>query len=200
MIIPMPAVPMQMGTPTTFALKQRPLMLGILVVQSFVCVVRIVAMLDIIGGFIMAMMIGIGWYAWYETMNIMYISCWGMLCFINGVFDLVRYIDFAVKNSNIAFTGTAGLLLLAIPVSCFLGAAQAWFLYKDNQEAMAGADPFMQHGQYGQYGNAPYYGAAPGHAAPGAGAGPAGAWFGGGRLAGAQPAFTGQGQRLGDGA
>merc|ERR1719436_487625 len=57
---------------------------------------------------------------------------------MNGVFDLVRFISFAVHSPFSLFSGqapdsyklAAGILLL-VPLTLLLGAAQAWWLYKD---------------------------------------------------------------------
>merc|ERR1719321_1646842 len=134
----MPAMPQQIGGPSEFALRVMPWMLAILVVESLTCALRMFILLDIMGGFIMAIAIGLGWYAWKQDMNITFVCYWGMLSLFNGVFDLVKLIDFQVKSPMPMFSSdaptmynVASLIQLAIPLSSLAGAVLAWYLYKD---------------------------------------------------------------------
>jgi len=138
MLLPLPAPPVQVGPPTEYARRCRPWMLALLVFQSIVCVVRIVPLMDIMGGFIMLITLALGWYAWKEDMHITFISSWGLLCLINGAFDLVRLIDFAVKTSMPLFSLDQGFWYnffsaeqICIPASSLAGALLAWFIHKD---------------------------------------------------------------------
>jgi hypothetical protein len=95
-------------------------------------------LLDIMGGFIMAVTTGLGWYAWKEEMHITFICYWGMMSLFNGVLDLVKLIDHQVKSPQPMFSAAAGTpyniasgVQLAIPISAILGALLAWSLYKD---------------------------------------------------------------------
>merc|ERR1719498_546519 len=113
-------------------------MLLLLVLQTTACAFRIFMFLDIMGGFIMAIGIGLGWYAWKEDMHITFICYWGMMVLFNGAFDLVKLIDFQVKSPLPLFSSQApmiynvgSIIQLAIPFSQLAGAYVGWLLYKD---------------------------------------------------------------------
>merc|ERR1719287_158501 len=95
------------------------------------------------GGFIMGIMIGIGWYAWTHDMDVKFICFWGMMALINGAFDLVRFIDRAVKSPVRPFDSTmplsynlTWLILLLIPVFSLLAAWLAWSIYNQPDESV----------------------------------------------------------------
>mmetsp|Transcript_94109 Transcript_94109/g.280856 ORF Transcript_94109/g.280856 Transcript_94109/m.280856 type:complete len:190 (-) Transcript_94109:51-620(-) len=140
MLIPMP--PMPMGPPTEYAMSRRWLLLVILVLQTTVCILRMVMLLDIIGGFIMAIAIGFGWYGYSESLHITFICYWGMMSLINGAFDLVKLIDFWVKSRLPLFSDKFSTrynfmsgVLVAVPIVSLAGSLLAWWMYKAHAEA-----------------------------------------------------------------
>jgi len=142
MLIPLPAMPTPSGAPSNYIIAKRPWMLSLLVAQTAICVLRMVLLLDIMGGFIMAICIGLGWYAWKLDMHITFICYWGMMCLINGAFDLVRLIDKEVKSPLPMFSpqlptmyNVASFVLLAIPLVTLPGALMAWYMYKSTTES-----------------------------------------------------------------
>mmetsp|Transcript_41409 Transcript_41409/g.119843 ORF Transcript_41409/g.119843 Transcript_41409/m.119843 type:complete len:184 (-) Transcript_41409:29-580(-) len=139
MLLPMPPLPS--GPPTEYAMSRRWLLLVILVLQTVVCTLRIVLLEDIIGGFIMAIGIGVGWYAYSEGMNITYACSWGMMSLVNGAFDLVKLINVLVKTHLPLFSShrpwaynLLSALELSIPLVGLAGAVLAWFMYKAHAE------------------------------------------------------------------
>mmetsp|Transcript_70185 Transcript_70185/g.217053 ORF Transcript_70185/g.217053 Transcript_70185/m.217053 type:complete len:190 (-) Transcript_70185:122-691(-) len=140
MVVPMP--PMPAGPPTEYAMNRRWLLLVVLILETTLCILRMVMLLDIIGGFIMAIAIGFGWYAYSEGMHITFICYWGMMSLINGAFDLVKLIDFWVKSSMPLFSKKLSTrynvisgVLLAIPIVTLLGSLLAWWMYKAHADA-----------------------------------------------------------------
>mmetsp|Transcript_80922 Transcript_80922/g.133692 ORF Transcript_80922/g.133692 Transcript_80922/m.133692 type:complete len:196 (+) Transcript_80922:80-667(+) len=138
MLLPMPAMPAPMGPPSEYALSMVPYVLAALIFQGVVCFLRMFLLLDIMGGFIMAVAIGIGVYAWKQDMHITFICYWGMMSLLNGVFDLVKVIDYQVKSPFPMFSAEApplyniaSLAQLLIPVSELVGGIVAYYLYKD---------------------------------------------------------------------
>jgi len=136
MLIPLPAPPQQIGPPSDYALSRSPLMALLLVLQTAACIGRIFFLLDILGGFIMVIMVVVGWCGWAKNMHITFISYWGMLCLINGIFDMVRFIDLAVNHAPV-FSKALGFrynfmssIHLAVPLVTLPGALLAWFLYR----------------------------------------------------------------------
>merc|ERR1719310_1960403 len=133
------------GAPSEFASRMKNVMLAILVVETITCALRMFILLDIMGGFIMGIAIGLGWYAWKEHMHITFICYWGMMSLFNGAFDLVKLIDYQVKSPLPMFSSEApamynfaSLLQLAIPFSVLGGVVLAWYLYKDATEGSSG--------------------------------------------------------------
>merc|ERR1719162_1302543 len=142
MIMPMPPMPMQMGGASDYARSMSPIMLAILVIQTMVCTLRMFVLLDIMGGFIMAIAIGLGWYAWKEDMHITFICYWGMMSAFNGILDLVRLIDTQVKSPMPMFSSSAPFMYnfgsgvqLMVPFCAIAAAIMAWYLYKDASES-----------------------------------------------------------------
>mmetsp|Transcript_34916 Transcript_34916/g.52552 ORF Transcript_34916/g.52552 Transcript_34916/m.52552 type:complete len:194 (+) Transcript_34916:78-659(+) len=153
MLIPMPAVPMQAGPPSAYARSMAPYLVAVLVLQSVMCICRMVLFLDIMGGFIMAICIGIGWYAYKDDMNITFTSYWGMMCLFNGAFDLVKFIDSAVKSPFPIFSrqmpssyNLVSFIALMIPISVLLGAPIGWRLYKHYTEGDIQEHSYLQGG------------------------------------------------------
>merc|ERR1719198_498910 len=135
-------MPSPSGMASDYAKSMSKVMLAILIWQTVTCALRIFLLLDIMGGFIMGIPIGLGWYAWKEDMHITFICYWGMISLFNGCFDLVKLIDFQVKSPMPMFSSQAPLmynlmsvLQLMIPFSALAGVVLAWYLYKDATES-----------------------------------------------------------------
>ncbi|CAK0846567.1 unnamed protein product [Prorocentrum cordatum] len=148
MLLPMPPMPAQMGPASESLRAMSPWMLALLVLQTVLCSVRIVVFLDILGGFIPAIGIGIGWYAWKDDMNITFICYWGVMCLINGAFDFVKWIDSAVHAQMPLFSSKASTtynvlsaVQLLIPLSVLAAAPFAYRAYKVHSEGDARASP-----------------------------------------------------------
>merc|ERR1719436_2011045 len=102
--------------------------LTVLILQTVFWVARFVILRRIMDGFIMAIAVGIGWYAYRENMNITFFCYWGMMCLINGSFDLVKVIDYRV-NQGPLFESSMGFeynfpafTIVAIPLVTLPGA------------------------------------------------------------------------------
>merc|ERR1719213_140210 len=131
-----------MGGATEYAQSMKGAVFALLIVQTVTCTLRMFILLDIMGGFIQAIAIGLGWYAWKQDMNITFICYWGMLSLFNGAFDLVKLIDFQVKSPMPLFSSDAPFMYnfgsaiqLAIPLTVLAAAPLAWYLYKDATES-----------------------------------------------------------------
>mmetsp|Transcript_59847 Transcript_59847/g.104664 ORF Transcript_59847/g.104664 Transcript_59847/m.104664 type:complete len:187 (+) Transcript_59847:77-637(+) len=156
MLIPLPAMPAQTGPASPYLKSMRGWMMAMLVFQTVMCGCRLVMFLDIMGGFIMAIGTGVGWYAWKEDMHITYICYWGFFCLFNGALDTVKWLDGAVKSPMPLFSRSAPLmynamsaLALMIPLSVLLGAPLAWNMYKNQDSSVASS----QSGSMDSYGN-----------------------------------------------
>mmetsp|Transcript_62374 Transcript_62374/g.182229 ORF Transcript_62374/g.182229 Transcript_62374/m.182229 type:complete len:197 (-) Transcript_62374:111-701(-) len=159
MLLPLPSPPMQIGPPTEYARSRSPWMLALLIIQSVLCVLRIAFILDIMGGFIMLIMVGIGWYAWKEHLHITFVCSWGLLCLVNGSFDAVRLIDAAVKSQLPLFSSKfnfwynlSSAVQIMIPVFTLAGALLAWFLYRDYSDHALPVQDFGDNRPYSTYG------------------------------------------------
>eukprot|EP00437_Effrenium_voratum_P066531 CAMPEP_0181501654 /NCGR_PEP_ID=MMETSP1110-20121109/55913_1 /TAXON_ID=174948 /ORGANISM="Symbiodinium sp., Strain CCMP421" /LENGTH=198 /DNA_ID=CAMNT_0023630133 /DNA_START=39 /DNA_END=634 /DNA_ORIENTATION=- len=136
MIIPMPAMGATGGPPSAYA--QAPVGEVRPAPPESTLLVRIVLFLDIMGAFLMAIMIAVGYFGIREEINIQLLCYWGMMCLINGAFDLVKLIDVLVKNRMPLFSSKASSeynvangLALAIPVATLMGVPLAWWLFQD---------------------------------------------------------------------
>jgi hypothetical protein len=110
----------------------------ILILQSIVCILRFVVWGDIPGGFVMAITIGIGGYGLKEDMNITWISYWGLLCFVNGTFDLVKLIDYGVHKPISPISERlsperrfANAVLISLPIVTMLACPLVYYMYQD---------------------------------------------------------------------
>mmetsp|Transcript_88336 Transcript_88336/g.152969 ORF Transcript_88336/g.152969 Transcript_88336/m.152969 type:complete len:185 (-) Transcript_88336:81-635(-) len=158
MLIPLPPMPQQMGPPTDYARSRKPVLLLILILQTAFVVFTMVVLLDIIGGFIMAIVCGLGWYAYRQDMNITLICYWGMISLFYGVFDLVKLLDFAVNSPLPLFSKHSSFkynfdhaIMIAGPVNSLLGALLAYYLYQDHSSPEPPDDyrPFRAEGRGG---------------------------------------------------
>ena len=73
------------GPPTPYALARRPWVQTVLVLQALCCLARIAVFLDIMGAFLMGIMIAVGYCAIREDFNVMLLAYWGLMCLINGL-------------------------------------------------------------------------------------------------------------------
>eukprot|EP00928_Gymnodinium_smaydae_P013962 TRINITY_DN1505_c0_g2_i1.p1 TRINITY_DN1505_c0_g2~~TRINITY_DN1505_c0_g2_i1.p1 ORF type:complete len:177 (-),score=22.05 TRINITY_DN1505_c0_g2_i1:31-561(-) len=146
MLLPMPAMPTPSGLgPTDYAKRKAPHMLTILIIQTIVLFLRCYMLLDIMGGFIMLICIALGWYAWKEHVHITFVCYWGLFCAFQGTFEFVKFLDEWVKSGMPLFSralpmsyNLSSATLIAIPFSMWLGAAFAYFLYKNHTEMDSG--------------------------------------------------------------
>ncbi|CAK0803752.1 unnamed protein product [Prorocentrum cordatum] len=145
MLFPFPTMPEQIGPPSRFTVRMTRPVIAVLLLQSICCIMRFGLLLDILGGFVMLICVGFGWYAWWQEMNITYICYWGMMCLIRGIFDVVKLIDHEVHSRHPFFSShmpTAVIAQQAIyyatPLTMLLGALLAYLIYvrrDDNTEA-----------------------------------------------------------------
>lgn len=138
-LFPMPGMGMPQGSPTPFALSMRKWVILVLILQALCAFARFYV-LDIFGGFFMLLTCGIGYYSVRDSVDMTWLTCWGVMVFINGIFDTVILISRAVKSPMPFFSKEAGWLyntvnafLLLGPISEFLGAWMAYLIYKDHQ-------------------------------------------------------------------
>lgn len=126
-------IPLMPGFPTPHAKGTKHWMVRILVTQAIGCALRIVVLSDILGGLWMAAAIFVGAHGYYETMNITYVSLWGILCLLNGFFDTLGMIIpgiFGILSFEIWTT----LVRVVVPLTYLLGASFAYHLYLDYAE------------------------------------------------------------------
>lgn len=142
-------LPIQIGPPTQYAISRRHHLLAILILQGIVCILRVAATLDVLGGFIMAMTIGIGLYGWKDDMNVTFIIYWGMLNFINGIFDIIRLVDLTVNHGDIPLFSkdlpvpvrVANCVVILVPFSELIGVPLAGYLYTDYMDSVVVIEP-----------------------------------------------------------
>merc|ERR1740117_235689 len=99
----------------------------------------------------MAMTIGIGYYGWKDDMNITFISYWGMLSFVNGMFDIIRLIDMCVSSPVPVLSSElpaevrfANLIMIITPLVELIGVPLSCSLYSDYMGAVLIIEPIGQ--------------------------------------------------------
>ena len=121
-----------------YAESRRPWVKLALLLQSLLCVARVVLFVDIPGAFMMAIGVVIGCLGIQVDINMPMLCAWGILCLITGFGDLIRLIDASIQNEIPLFSWQASTeenllsgILLAGPASSLLGVPLAWWLCED---------------------------------------------------------------------
>lgn len=172
-------IPLQVGPPTVYARSVNYWLLRILFLQVIGCIIRVAVMKDVSGGLWMAVAASVGAYAYRQDMNITYVCCWGLLCLLNALFDVVAVIWTLSLGGDMVASDT--LVMIYVPIVYLLGALFARHLYLDycrqeNITPLAKADVFAKVA-------GPNQGAATTYQGNGAGAPPAAAAQPGGSTA-----------------
>mmetsp|Transcript_97247 Transcript_97247/g.302471 ORF Transcript_97247/g.302471 Transcript_97247/m.302471 type:complete len:226 (-) Transcript_97247:50-727(-) len=121
-------IPMLHGPGSEYSRSVTHWMHLILILQIITCILRLLVLQDFIGGIWTAGVAVLGWYAYKEDMNIAYVSAWGLVCLLNGVFDslaLALPMFFGVLSFDIFST----VVHICIPSVYFLGALFACHVY-----------------------------------------------------------------------
>lgn len=104
-----------------------------------ICVaLRFYPILDIMGGFINAIGLGLGWYALSREMDIQFVCYCGMLCAINVLFDAVKVIALFVDGKgDLLFKSPLQYLtlgsMIASPILMIGIVVLTYCMYKDYQ-------------------------------------------------------------------
>mmetsp|Transcript_90446 Transcript_90446/g.198112 ORF Transcript_90446/g.198112 Transcript_90446/m.198112 type:complete len:219 (-) Transcript_90446:55-711(-) len=148
--------------PTERGLRCRPLLLALLCFQSVFSLLRGAVLMDISGAFVTTITTLVGWKAWVHDMNISWIVSWGVMCFVNGLFDTARVADYlahVLRPGNYAsanfLTNLVNLLAVTMPVWSLLGAMLSWYLYNDYAAQIEASHSLLPMGPAG----GSYYGA-----------------------------------------
>jgi pyruvate/2-oxoglutarate dehydrogenase complex dihydrolipoamide acyltransferase (E2) component len=124
----------QRGFATPHTLGMKYCFMRILFLQFIVCLLRIILLKDYFFGLWMLLTILVGLHAYYESMNMMYISLWGTLCVLNGIFDVVHNsmpYAFGLQAVDVG----AVLIRAACPILYFVGASFSYHIYLDYMQA-----------------------------------------------------------------
>mmetsp|Transcript_26400 Transcript_26400/g.68265 ORF Transcript_26400/g.68265 Transcript_26400/m.68265 type:complete len:183 (+) Transcript_26400:59-607(+) len=153
MVLPMPSVPG--GAPTSYTLSMRKPLTALIFVQVFVCFMKIMG-LDFLGGLYAGIVVGLGYYALNNGMDVQILMYYGMMCLMNGVFDLVRLLDVIFKSPLPLFAGKLGVMynlgslaVVLAPVCGGCGAYMAYKIYQDQQNG--GSSLYSAQGQPTSY-------------------------------------------------
>lgn len=138
-------IPVQVGPPTAYAKSITHWLHFILLLMTIVLVLRLVVLVDILGGLWMIAAIALGFYAWHSDMNISYICVWGLICAMNCIFDAIgQAIPILLSLTSLSLLSTA--VRVSIPVVYFVAAFFALHVYHDYEDAhghrpLVAADP-----------------------------------------------------------
>merc|ERR1719356_261128 len=141
-------IPIKTGPGNTYSRNLIQWMHIIVVFQAIACGAKIVILREYIGAIWMCAVVAVGYYAMHQDMNITFICLWGILCMINGIFDLIGLVlpfIISLVRLNVLHL-IAGV---ASPLSYLLGAVFAVHLYQvsaDDDDVR----PLIPEGQFVQ--------------------------------------------------
>ena len=126
------------GQPSEYALSRLSWVKCVLLLQSLLCLARLVVFLDILGSYMMGFMLVLGYLGIREDIRVDLLCAWGMVCLMIGTQDLVLFIH-SLVNPNfqlsspqsstdatiqiVVFLSMVGVTLLGVPL--------AWWLFQD---------------------------------------------------------------------
>lgn len=141
----LPPVVSTIGPPTRFALKARPVFVGLLVVQALLMVGRFIIM-DLWGAMLTLLVVLMGTFVISSSggMDTTYCLYYGLMCLVNGIFDVilcvercihVKYSIFA-REAPVMFNIASAVFLLC-PAVEMASTVLAAYIYVDAQESEA---------------------------------------------------------------
>mmetsp|Transcript_51660 Transcript_51660/g.82067 ORF Transcript_51660/g.82067 Transcript_51660/m.82067 type:complete len:208 (-) Transcript_51660:116-739(-) len=192
MLVPV-ALVVPEGPPTPLQLKLLPYIRVVVCSQAVVAVCRAIVG-DIWGCISDLLVVALGYFALRES-NIMYLMWYGVACFFNSLFDMIRVVARLIKfkddyfDSDMEVTHNIhSFAILAAVVLAGLGAAMSYSVFRDYGREYGFGDAVPYAAQAPNYGAAGGYYSAPRPAANTAGASNFAAFSGAGhRLDGGDP-------------
>jgi len=106
----------------------------ILATQTFLTFARLYCLVDVTNGFMMGIIVILGWYALRRSLDITLVSLWGLANAVLLFSDVVEALT-ATGSYLIRLRWTTLAILLANPMSDFLAANYAWELFKDHERS-----------------------------------------------------------------
>lgn len=125
-------IPVQVGPASPYARNMKSWMHFIVIIQAVVCACRLAILYDFTGALWMSLVISLCYYAILQEMNITYVCCWGLLCGVNGVFDVLAIILPSIMGL-LKFNFLSTFVRVCVPVVYLAGALFAWHLYLDHE-------------------------------------------------------------------
>mmetsp|Transcript_9653 Transcript_9653/g.22757 ORF Transcript_9653/g.22757 Transcript_9653/m.22757 type:complete len:187 (+) Transcript_9653:191-751(+) len=134
-----------MGPPTRFALKARPVFVSLLAVQALLAIGRFVIM-DLWGAMLTMLVVLMGTFVVSSNRGIDTTHClyYGLMCLVNGVFDLILFVERWVHVKYAIFARDAPLMFnvasavfLLCPLVEMASTVLAAYIYVDAQESEA---------------------------------------------------------------
>lgn len=126
-------IPLMPGQPSEHRMGLKAWMIALLVAQLAVAVLRIVMLHDFAGGLWMLLTAAIGFYGYWNYMNITYLSCWGVICVVNGFLDLLQTI-LPLIFGILKFDFLLSFIRFSCPFTYWFSASFAYHLYLDYAE------------------------------------------------------------------
>mmetsp|Transcript_93776 Transcript_93776/g.201344 ORF Transcript_93776/g.201344 Transcript_93776/m.201344 type:complete len:195 (+) Transcript_93776:206-790(+) len=132
-----------LGPPTRLALKVRPVFIGLLVVQFLMTLSRFFIM-DLWGAMLTFMVVSMGCFVVSTGggMDTTYCLYYGLMCLVNGIFDVILCVERCVHVKYALFElrapvifNVASVVFLISPAVELAGSALAGWVYADAQEA-----------------------------------------------------------------
>mmetsp|Transcript_90653 Transcript_90653/g.143275 ORF Transcript_90653/g.143275 Transcript_90653/m.143275 type:complete len:188 (-) Transcript_90653:142-705(-) len=129
--------------PTSLALKARPVFIGTIVAQCLLVVARFLIM-DLWGGMLTLLVVLMGTFVISSSggIDITYCLYYGLMCLVNGIFDIILCIErwmhvkynFFTHHAPLMFN-VASLVFIICPIIELAATILAAVIYMDSQEA-----------------------------------------------------------------
>jgi len=136
------------GPPTRFALKARPIFIGLLVCQCLLIIGRFV-IIDLWGAMLTLLVTIMGTFVISPSgggMDMTYCLYYGLMCLVNGIFDVILcvermvHVKYAFFHHSAPFMfNVASVVFLCCPIVELSSAMLSGYLYMDAQEAETAA-------------------------------------------------------------
>eukprot|EP00392_Amoebophrya_sp_AT5.2_P003759 g3764.t1 len=167
MVIPLPSIAVA-AYPSPKAMGYRNIFFGLATAIALSSAVQMFMLLEIMHGFMTGLIAFCGYYCLRDqSVDVQCLMSWGIICIINGILEVVQFIDRCVHmppgvHVFSAANGIDGNLVSAIlMVGMVSMLTVSYLVYQVYQESSAGGDGGGGGSAYGSSGGAPLYGTLP---------------------------------------
>lgn len=123
-------LPIQVGPATDYAISRKRHFLGLVVLQLLMAIIALTDFGDIVSAIMVAVASCFGYAAAHHSMNITYLTVWGLLCLAHSIVDTIMSV-FSVLGAVITLRISEVFVRCLIVLSSLAGVIMWWWLYSD---------------------------------------------------------------------